>query len=404
MSKKTSNLDEFQKQLQAATIATPPTTASEELPPGVVKVKKNLVLSFLSDSSGCGHIRNIFWMTYLNSVFGKSGRMSMLLAPSFVYQNDILSRTRSIFFQRQMTPDHLTVIKQYKENQPKFKYKMIWEMDDHIHGFNENQGGTTDEGVPSYNFGSKGITKEIKTASVEIMKLMDLVTVSTPFLKNYYEKELGIKTKIQVIPNCVPQYFWGHERKSDITEVIKKPKVIYTGSPTHYHNGEKRLGDWDNAWKDWVIKSVNNDEIDFTVFGGLPWFMDEIKDKIKVHGWVNSYQYPNLVKSEKADFGIMPLVRNQFNSAKSDLKFLEHSADGVLAIGSTFTDGSSSPYDHNFLTMPEDCTVEDIDSMIKKYSEPKNFNRIRRLQYEKMENEGRYLESRQYIERLVNIF
>jgi hypothetical protein len=397
------SLEVFQKQLQAQS-QNPAGASQEKLPPGAVKVKKNIVLSFMSDSSGCGHIRNVFWLTYLNSVFGKTGQMNMILSPTFIYQNDILARARSLFFQRQMTPDHLKVIKQYKQHQAQFKYKMIWEMDDHIHGFNENQDGNVEDGVPSYNFGSKGISIEIKEASVEIMKLMDLVIVSTTFLKDYYQNELGIKTPITVVPNCVPKYFWGYKRKDDITETIKKPKVIYTGSPTHYSNGEKLLGDWDNAWKEWVLKAVKNDEIEFAVFGGLPWFLEPIKDKIKVHGWVNSYQYPNVVRAENADFGIMPLVRNNFNRAKSDLKFLEHSADGSLAIGTTFTDGSSSPYDHCFLTLPEDCTVEDIDVLIKKHCEPNNFNRVRRLQYEKMENEGRYLESKQYIDRLINVF
>ena len=83
----------------------------------IEKIQKNVVISYPSDSTGCGHIRNIFPMQYLNSVFGKSGRFNLLMgAPGmFIWQPEILQRTRSIYFQRTMAPQHIPHIKQYKE-------------------------------------------------------------------------------------------------------------------------------------------------------------------------------------------------------------------------------------------------------------------------------------------------
>ena len=41
--------------------------------PKTMKVKKNIMLGFKSDETGCGHIRTIFPFNYLNAVFGKEG-------------------------------------------------------------------------------------------------------------------------------------------------------------------------------------------------------------------------------------------------------------------------------------------------------------------------------------------
>jgi len=368
----------------------------------MISVKKNLLLSFVSDATGCGHIRNVFPITYLNSVYGKSGDIIPIITPIFLWQHDILLRTKSLFFQRQMSPEQLDSIKKYKEHQKQYQYKMVWDIDDFIWGANELQGGTTEDGVPSYNFGWRGILPEVKAASVEIMKLMDLITVSTEYLKWYIQNVLGVKVPVKVVPNAIPKYFWGNKRKKLITKDIVKPRVVYTGSPTHYNNPEKLMGDFNNAWVNWVIKSVNQDKIDFVCMGGLPFFFESIKDKITVIDWVNSFQYHHTVKDVNADFGIMPLVPNNFNYSKSDIKAIELYSCGVVCIGTTFTNGKPSPYDNNPLSLPDNCSVEDIDRMFDKYTKVENYNKILTTQYSKMIKEHRYIEDSAYVKLLVD--
>ena len=418
-----SDLKEFEEQLRNMQKQQPTNQQPVQPPPGSqpIQVVKNIVLSYVSDAAGCGHIRNIFPMTFINSIFAKTGAILPIITPFFIFQEDLLARTKALYFQRQMTPEHLQIIRIYKEHQPRLQYKMIWEIDDFIWGHNELQGGTKEDGVPSYNFGYPNITDDIKSCSVEIMKLMDHITVSTQFLADYIKNELKVNVPITVLQNTIPSYFWGNVRKTPITERIKKPRVIYTGSPTHYRNpldarppspqepngfpGDpvKMLGDFDNAWKDWVIKSVNNDKIEFICMGGLPWFFNEIKDKITILNWVDSFKYHMLVKEQKADFGIMPLTCNNFNRGKSDIKAIEHYADGVVCIGTTFIDGTPSPYDNNPLSLPIDCTVEDIDNLFDMYCEPEHYNFILEEQYKKLNTEGRWLESPDYINKFVNI-
>ena len=373
-----------------------------------IKIKKNLIVSFPSDFSGCGHIRNIFPLNYLNSVFARGQSLQAMISPYFLYQQDFLARARTLFFQRMMTREHLHHIKKYKEQQKNFKYKMVWDIDDFIWGHNEEQpNGTKDDGVPSYNFGARGITDDIKSTVVEIMNLMDTCTFSTQFLADYAKNVLKVTADCVVVPNSVSQFFWGIAKKPDIVKKFVKPRVIYTGSPTHYMNPLKddkgnvvnkaKLGDFDNAWAEWVIKAVKEDKITFICMGGLPWFFEEIKDKITVHQFIDSFRYHNLVKAQVADIGIMPVVPNNFNHSKSDIKAIEHYADCVPCIGTVFTNGKPSPYDNNPVTLPDNCTVEDIEKKMDWLCEPENYNKIKNEQWDKMFNEGRWTESPAFI-------
>jgi hypothetical protein len=279
---------------------------------------------------------------------------------------------------------------------------MTYDIDDNLWGYNEKQGGSKQHGVPSYNFGSEGITEEIKKASVEIMNLMDKCIFSTQWLADYAKNELKIKPPCFVLPNAVAGWEWGMNKKEPISQDIKKPRVIYTGSPTHYSNKNKQLGDFDNAWKDWVIKSVNKNEIDFVCMGGLPWFFESIKNKIEIVDWVPSLNYHKKVQSLKPDFGIMPLVPNDFNRGKSDIKAIEHYIDGVVCMGTVFTDGTVSPYDNNPIGLPDNCTVEDIDEIFEKYKKADNYNMIRVEQY-RLLGEGRLYESKEYVQKFMDL-
>jgi hypothetical protein len=401
--KSVDNADEVVPELEIVNPEQSAAPQPQKNPQKLIKIEKNLVLNYNSDASGCGHIRSLFPMNYLNALFAKSGKLLTIPSMEFIFQEPMLIKARTLYFQRHMAPQHLRIIASYKANQEKFKYKMVWDMDDMIWGLNELQGGSADKGVPTYNFGHRAITPEIKQSSIEVMKMMDLISVSTPFLKEYIEKELKLTVPVSVMQNSVSMFFWGNESKPEVTEDIKKPRVIYTGSPTHYSNIDRLLGDWDNAWLDWVKKSVKNNEIEFVVMGGLPWFFEDIKDKIQVIDWVNSYSYHLAVKGAKADIGIMPLVTNDFNRAKSNLKFLEYSAAGIVGIGTTFTDGTLSPYYDMPHSVPTDATVDDIDNIVKKICNKETYNETIKKQYDYLKDNDHWLESPGYINRFLKV-
>lgn len=368
-----------------------------------IKLVKNNVLNFYSDTNGCGHIRSLFPMNYINSVFAAANALTVISSLEFLYQDNLLIKSRSLYFQRHMGTAQKSIIRSYKAKQDSYRYKMVWDIDDMIWGYNELQGGSKEHGVPSYNQTWSRVTNELKTNSIEIMKMMDLISVSTQFLKDYLINELKIKVPIVVMQNSVAKYLWGSKEKTPIIKNIKKPKVIYTGSPTHYSNKDKLYGDWDNNWKDWVIENVNNDKIDFVIMGALPWFFKEIEDKIECIPWLNSYSYSNAVKDINADFGIIPLVQNDFNRAKSNLKMLEYSAAGIISIGSSFTDGTKSPYEDTPVTLPWDVSKKEISNMIKNLSKKENYNRTLKEQYNYLEENNHWLESKGYVDKFVQV-
>jgi len=393
----TSNIEEFRNQLLNPNVAFQKQQRND-----ILKIQKSLVIAYTSDSTGCGHIRNVFPMTYLNAIFGKSGRFNLLLAPTMPFmQPDLLARTRTIYFQRWMAPELIPIAKRYKEFQSKFKYKMIYDIDDFIW-----KGTELGECIPEYNFGNTGITDAVRAACNEIMSMMDIVCVSTEFLKTYIRDKIGIKNEIRVVPNAVARYFWGPEIRQPITKKIEKPRVLYSGSPTHYHNGIKLRGDWDNQWCDWIIKNVKDNKIEFICMGGLPFFFEELKDRtnFKVIDWVNSYLYHLPIKEAKPDFSIAPLVYNYFNMAKSSLKYTESCAMGAVFMGTVFTNNKPSPYDICPIKVPDTATVEHIDDIFWKLTEPEIYNSLIQQQYTYLNDSGLWLESPQFIKQLTDIF
>lgn len=366
----------------------------------VQRITKNIILSNVSDATGCGHIRCIFPMTYLNAEFGHKGEIVPFVSPFFIYQHDVLMRTRSILFQRTMNPNHLNNVLQYKELQKKYGYKMIYDIDDFIW-----DGKHEGEHIPDYNIASTRIGLKEKETAIKIMNLMDIVCVSTDFLKDYLINEKGVKSKVVVLQNTVAKHFWFNQgKRPKIKNKIEKPRIVYTGSPSHYCNFRKMKGDWDNAWLDWILKNVRDNKIDFMVVGGLPFFFESIKNKIIVLGWRNSYDYHIPIVRFRPDFGIAPLTFNYFNSAKSNLKLLEYSAVGAVAIGTTFTNGYPSPYDNNFVKTPDNISVHEIDDLFERIKEPDVFNDIIDKQYKYLDEHDHWLDSKGYINKLLTIF
>lgn len=366
------------------------------------KFKKNFIYNFISDLSGQGTIRNVWPFSTINSIYGPGSQLINNWQHLFIKDPMALNLCRTLYFQRQMNPNQLPHIEEYKHNQPHFGYRMVWDMDDMIWGLNEKQGGDKYSGIPTYNGSWVNISKDVKDASIKIMNLMDELSFSTKHLADYVKNHLGVNVPSTIIPNTVPMAYWGEKRIEPVTEKIKKPIVLYTGSPTHYNNAEKLKGDWDNSWTDWVIKSVKNNEIDFVCMGGLPFVLDEIKDKIRIYPWVQIFKMHLIIKEIQPHFCINPLVPNEFNYSKSDLKRVESAAAGMVCAGTVFTNNKPSPYDECGMQAPDNIDVKGIDDLFDKFTEPDNFNDEIKRQYDWMYDDGRYTELPKNINRLLN--
>lgn len=362
--------------------------------------KKNLILAIKSDSYGCGWVRCTQWMTYLDSVFGRNHHLQPVISNGFILDETTLFKAKTIFLQRHMSPEHREIIRALKNNQQKYRYKLIHEMDDQILDYFHE--GKELRGVPDYNSGQQGITKAVQQSYIDIMNMADLLTVSTDNIKKFLQKEVKIKTPIKVIENVVAKYMWNGGKIKKITKNITKPKIIVTSSPTHYSNQKRLYGDFSPGWVEYMVNGLKNNKIELTWIGPLPFFLEEVKDKVDNIEWVNSYDYPRTVLGVDADFCLFPLIPNQFNCSKSDLKNIECCAAGIIGIGADFTyRGYKSPYHYMKTKIRWDCTAKELENLINSYCSVEKYNRTIEENLNFLEENGRWLESPKFINDLV---
>lgn len=379
---------------------------------------KNIALIYVGDNSGCSHVRLRYNAMYFDGI--DTGVIPIVM-PVFTFDPNILAHCKSIVFQRPVSPTHVEIVKRYRALQPKYGYKMVFELDDLI--FKTGLGpADKEDGIPSYNMSSQRINLDaIQNVLKDVLPLMDLIVVSTDYLKKAFEKVFGVNN-VMTIKNVVPRYLWNYPRKGDITEDLKKPRVIYSGSPTHYINPipprapspqepqgfsgiAGKRGDWNTALCDWVIKNVREDKIDFICMGALPFFWEPIKDKIKFIPWANSQTFPRLFMEQMADFSIASIVDNEFNKCKSALRFTEACATGAVFIGTVFSANDDSPYReiHPECKYYDNWTVDQIDNMFWKLCKKEKFNEIRNWQYQQCNQADFWLESSKHMNDWMNM-
>jgi hypothetical protein len=253
------------------------------------------------------------------------------------------------------------------------------------------------------------LDEEIEDALHQIIPLFDVVMCSTDYLKKAVIQKYNFDNVVTV-KNTVPRFLWSCDKKKPITEDIKRPVVLYSGASGHYRNPKDNkdpgdFGDWNCAFRDWVIKNVSEDKIDFKIMGDFPWFFQPIAPKIQFIPWTNSYNYPRRCWSTKADFQIAPLAENEFNMSKSALRFYESSIAGMGFFGSVFDTSSDSPYEEIFpdCKIKNSATVEELDEKFWNMCKKENYNELIEWQYENLNKSGLILESTDSMNRLLSV-
>lgn len=369
------------------------------------KNDKTIVLIIVKDASGCSHVR-LRWNALYYNGFDQIGIIP-IITPYPNYDAGWLQHTKAIIFQRPIYDIDIKTLRKYKAYQKKFGYKMIFECDDQCFRINGN-------GIPEYNQASDSFNPDIEKYEnniKEVLSLIDEVVVSTDYLAKQFQNNFNFQN-VRVIRNVVPRFLWSYPRRDDITEDLIKPKVLYTGSPCHYRNPvdakdptpenpkgtpgiNANMGDFDNAWKDWIIKMVEEDKIEFTIMGAVPYFFVPIINKIKSIPWFDTSTYPRKVMELYADFQIAPLVENEFNKCKSSLRFVESSATGTILLGTVFHTCKDSPYEeiHQDCKIPDNITTKELDEKFWALCKKDKYNEIRNWQYDTINKNGYWMES-----------
>lgn len=282
------------------------------------------VVNYLADYSGCGHWRVIWPEQLLNA----NGSMISQSNTCMVFDPRWYEGVKAVKIQRQATSEQKKFIQYLKSIQPQCGFKLIYEVDDVV--FKED--------IPDYNkFKFAFDNEEIRQNCIDIINMVDEVTVTCDFMRDLYREKTG-KQEITVIPNF-PPFFWmgylfNHTKvRNSLDKNRKKPRILYTGSGAHYDVDNRVNGkdDFEHVLK--VIIDTRH-KYQWVFIGAFPPpLLPYVQSgEIEFHHWQPLYQYPKKIYDLDINLMIAPLQDNPFNRAKSDIKFIEACLFGIPVI------------------------------------------------------------------------
>lgn len=191
------------------------------------------------------------------------------------------------------------------------------------------------------------------------MRQSDGLIVSTPYLAEMYK---GMNANIHVVSNSIDLSQWKDlERKRG-----DRIRIGWIGGGTHGPDLEmispaiqKVLEKYQDVW--------------FYCIHGVPQVYKEMKKVYWTRKWAQINLYPKFMASYKFDIGIAPLLDNNFNRGKSNLRWLEYSALKIPTVASPLPDFDRviSHGQNGYLANSEDEWV----MMLSKLIEDKNHRR-----------------------------
>ena len=355
---------------------------------------KEIILIISGETSGCVHVRLWNNMHYINANYEKY-RTRIVTSPIPIFDANFLSQVRCIIIHRLVNGVQLEWLKRYKELAPKFNIKLISEYDDQFSPFKN-------ESIPEWNMSSlhpRNYELDDKIIA-EACQYLDGIIVSTYWLAKCFREKFNYEN-CYIIENANPRSLWQLERRTEFN--TEKPKVMFAGCPQHFRNPQPicpqypvgvtgHIGDFSRAWIDWVIMHVNKGDIDFHTSCDIPYFWDGIRDKIQVHPWVDTNNYPGNMCRIRPEFIIAPLRNCVFDKMKSDIKRVDCACMGTILMGTKFEEG---PYANIPCGLGENCTVEDIDKMFEFGKQ--NWKALTESEYNWLNKNGRFIESDEHV-------
>ena len=336
-------------------------------------------LNYYADFSGCGHWRMIWPEQMLNSYQHCIVHGSTIMVTDPKYYTNV----KCVRVQRQATPAQLKFIKFLTDMGKKHDFKVVYEIDDIV--FYED--------IPEYNkFRGAFVDDKIRQATIDMMSMCDEITVTCDFMKDYYIDKTGNKN-ITVIPNYPPRFWLDQYDETSIEKNYskrkKKPRVLYAGSGAHF-DVDNKVGQQDDFGHvvEMVAKTVN--KYQWIFIGAFPKLLTNLvrSGKIEFYNWTPLMDYPRLVQKVRANVMVAPLANNNFNKAKSDLKFIEGCAFGLPTVCQDLCTYKDAMY--KFKTPDE--MIDQIDDIMKDKG-----------QYMKAVRKGRDIISKRWLEHPDNL-
>jgi len=277
-----------------------------------------------ADLGGC----NAWRMGYPAFFMNYNGKAIINELSSMVIDPRFYPGISSVTVQRQATDVQKAFMHFIKEGGKDLGFKINYEIDDIV--FKED--------IPDYNrckfaFEDPKIRQQIE----EMMQLVDEITVTCEFMKDYYKHKTS-NPNVTVVPNYLPK-FWadGFYDEDKVLENYdknkKKPIVLYAGSGTHFDvtNKTGQKDDFEHVIKD-IIKARK--KYQFAFMGGFPHPLKPFIDsgEMLYFDWVPLLDLFRGLHNIGANITYAPLQDNNFNKAKSDIKLLESGALGLPCV------------------------------------------------------------------------
>lgn len=333
------------------------------------------VLFVPADNSGCGiyRIYNVFeQLSMLNTdrvqcMFTGIGKLKYI-GQDIVWTQRIVGKDGFEKILQMKKENDIKIIIDYDD--------LIWSKTNKLHNYN-------------FFLNKHNLVQNYNDMKEYLDKVADAVTVSTEFLKTQLLDFIS-ETKITVLPNRLSINSWCYDR----TITIPKDDIFfYTGSISHYDNVNKKYGDFDIPFANFMAKHK-------TIFMGqdAPFFMNPIQK----YDWTSMTVYSKALyqNTRNSKFTIAPLQNNVFNKCKSDLKYLESCAIGRVCLVSDFED---SPYTnaHPLQKIPENAGIKEIQQIVNNCKT--HYGEILEFQYNYLQNRWLDYNLLDYIELFENV-
>ena len=194
-----------------------------------------------------------------------------------------------------------------------FNIPIVLDTDDNVHHVRP-----TNPGYAGYMPGSEAITWN----SYGMAKVFDAVTVSTEDLKDFYSK---YNPKIFVLPNSIDIPWWDSTSKKVHDDGLIRLGFICSASHTE---GVHIL-------KAPIIKILKKyPNVRFLITNVFKKVFDGsgVENQVIEVPWIDLEKWPVDYKALGLDIGLAPLADNMFNRAKSNLRWMEYSVQGIPSI------------------------------------------------------------------------
>jgi glycosyltransferase involved in cell wall biosynthesis len=225
--------------------------------------------------------------------------------------------------------------------------KIVFDNDDTV----KDDGGFKFNTVVEAERFKKGMER-MDTSIDNFIKEADLVTCSTEFLKEEYQK---LNPNVVVVPNCVDPFYFDEplRNETDVVRIGIVGSIAVTADMKVAIPIIKALeGIKDVRVVLFSLPPAKHDKVTRKLYKEEYEFFDSVD--VEWQPFVNMEDYARVLNELRLDIAIIPRADNYFNRCKSNLKFLEMSMLEIPVIAQGFPDGKS----------PYETDTEDAEHMI----------------------------------------